>query len=483
MERSILSTASLDVPAAGIIAKSQSAALRKQLGFFDLVFASVLLVVIPDFFGTAVKAGKASVLFWLLAIVFFFAPQALVVNHLNRRLPLEGGLYEWARVAFGDLPGFLVAWNLWAYVVVYSAAVGLVTTNYLTYVLGPRFAWIGSNRLALFGTNIVIIAALMLVTHMGLRIGKWFTNVGSILTILTIAALVALPFVRHAQGSLSQYQPLQFTIPKLNLLSLSIFSKMTFGALVGLEYVAIFSGESRNPVRDFPRAILIAVPIVIILYIGGTSAILAFVTPGSVDMIGPIPQALQLGFAGLATARIIVPLAILLLLTNYLATFAINFAANTRLPMVAGWDHLLPAWFTRLHPKHRTPVNSILFLGAITLVTGLAALIGVRELEAFSMLQIWSFTFYGLAYVALFAIPIFAKKQSGLRSGLLLKFAGGSGLALTLLFVGLSIFPVVEVVNPAGYATKTAAVLLGANCIAMALFYGQRRRNIKDSLP
>ena len=483
MEYSILSTASLNVPAAGILVKSPSEALHKQLGFFDLVFASVLLVVIPDFFGTAVKAGKASVLFWLLAIVFFFAPQALVVNHLNRRLPLEGGLYEWARVAFGDLAGFLVAWNLWVYVVVYSAAVGLVTTNYLTYVFGPRFAWIGTDRLALFGANITIIAALMLVTHMGLHIGKWFTNVGSILTILTIAALVALPFLRHAQGSHAQYHPLHFTIPTLNLLSLSIFSKMTFGALVGLEYAAIFSGESRNPVRDFPRAILIAVPIVIILYIGGTSAILAFVTPESVDMIGPIPQALQLGFAGLAAARIIVPLAILLLLTNYLATFALNFAANTRLPMVAGWDHLLPAWFTRLHPKYRTPVNSVLFLGAITLFTGLAALIGVRELEAFSMLQIWSFTFYGLAYIALFAVPIFAKKQSGLHSGPMLKVAAGSGLALTLLFVGLSIFPVVDVVNAVRYATKTIAVLLGANCLAMALFYAQRRRNSKDSLP
>jgi glutamate:GABA antiporter len=480
MERLILSTASLDVSAAGVLAKSPSEALRKQLGFFDLVFASVLLVVIPDFFGTAVKAGKASVLFWLLAIVFFFAPQALVVNHLNRRLPLEGGLYEWARVAFGDLAGFLVAWNLWLYVVVYSAAVGLVTTNYLTYVLGPRFAWIGTNRLAVFTANIVIIASLMLVTHIGLRIGKWFTNVGSFLTILTIAALVGLPFVRHAQGSLAQYHPLQFTIPALNLLSLSIFSKMTFGALVGLEYAAIFSGESRNPVRDFPRAILIAVPIVIILYVFGTSAILAFVTPESVDMIGPIPQALQMGFAGLAVARLIVPLAILLLLTNYLATFALNFAANSRLPMVAGWDHLLPAWFTRLHPRHRTPVNSILFLGAITLFTGVAALIGVHELEAFSMLQIWSFTFYGLAYIALFAIPLFARDESKLRSGPWLKVAAASGLALTLLFVALSIFPVVHVVNPIRYAAKTIAVLLGANCIAMALFYGQRRNNAKN---
>ena len=53
------------------------------------------------------------------------------------------------------------------------------------------------------------------------------------------------------------------------------------------------------------------------------------------------------------------------------------FGGNTRLPMVAGWDNLLPAWFTKLHEKYRTPVNSILFVGAVTLVFGLIGLIGV----------------------------------------------------------------------------------------------------------
>jgi len=125
-------------------------------------------------------------------------------------------------------------------------------------------------------------------------------------------------------------------------------------------------------------------------------------------------------------------------------------------------------------------VNSILFLGVITLFAGLAALIGVRELEAFSMLQEWGFAFYGLAYLALFAIPLFAKRSSKLRSGLPLKLAAVCGLLLTLLFVTLSIFPIVDVVDRAAYATKTIAVLFGGNCIALVLFYLHRRR--RDNL-
>jgi amino acid transporter len=479
----ILSTAGRDVPVAGKLAPAASPELRKHLGFVDLIFACVLMVVIPDFFGTAVKAGSASVCLWLLALTFFFLPQALLVSHLNKRLPLEGGLYEWARAAFGDFIGFVVAWNLWLYVVVYTASIGLVTTNYLAYMLGSQYAWIATNRPALMAATVGIIAGLMLVAHVGLRIGKWVTNLGSALTVLTIAVLIALPFVRHAQGTLAEYHPLKLALPTLSLFSFSVFSKMTFGALCGLEFTAIFAGESRNPVRHFPRAILLSVPLVAFLYIFGTSAILAFVSPDSVDLIGPIPQALQAGFAGMSAARIIVPAAILLLLTNYLASFSFNFAANTRLPMVAGWDHLLPAWFTRLHPKYRTPVNSILFLGIITLVASLAVLIGVRELEAFEMLQIWGFTFYGIAYLAMFAIPLFAKPQSKLRSGLLLRAAATCGFALTLLFVVLSIFPIVDVVNPVRYVVKTIAVLLGANCVALVLFIQQRRHNVKNSFP
>ena len=40
-------------------------------------------------------------------------------------MPLEGGLYEWARLAFGDGVGFVVAWNLWLYAVIYMALAGL----------------------------------------------------------------------------------------------------------------------------------------------------------------------------------------------------------------------------------------------------------------------------------------------------------------------------------------------------------------------
>lgn len=427
-------------------------------------------MVVPDFFGSAVKAGPSHVVLWLLAIALFFLPQALVVSYLNQRLPIEGGLYEWARHAFGDAVGFLVALNLWMYVVLYVASIGLVTTNYAAYALGLDADSVAAHRGILVVTSVAIIGGLMLVAHLGLSVGKWVTNVGSALTVLIILLLAALPFIRPGGQAATGYHPLRLAVPPLTLFSFSVFSKMSFGALCGFEYAAIFAGESRNPRRHLTRAIWIAAPLIALLYIFGTSAILAYVSPENIDVIGPIPQALRIALGGTRLGGVIVPVAILFLLTNYLSSFSLNFAANTRLPMCAGWDHLLPQWFTRLHPRYRTPVNSIFFLGGITLAAGVAVLAGVGAQEAFELLLIWAFTFYAIAYLALFAIPVLAAKESSLRGPLWMKVLAIFGFLMTLLFVVLSIFPIIPVASQSAYSAKTVAVIVLANLAGLVLY-------------
>jgi glutamate:GABA antiporter len=449
---------------------STTLSLRKELGFSDLVLASILLVVVPDFFGTAVLAGPSHVVLWLVAIALFFIPQALVVSHLNERMPMEGGLYEWARHAFGDAVGFIVAWNLWLYVVLYVAAIGLVASTYAAYALGIDAEVVASNKWIVLATSISILALLMLVALLGLRVGKWVTNVGSALTVLIIVFLALLPFLHLGNASPSQYHPLRLALPPLTLFQFSVFSKMTFGALCGFEYAAIFAGESRNPASHLKKAIFVAAPIIALLYIFGTSAILAYVPPDKIDVIGPIPQALRIALGGSHLAQAIVPIAILLLLTNYLSSFSLNFAANTRLPMCAGWDHLLPKWFTRLHPKYRTPINSILFLGGVTFVASTAVLIGVGDQEAFELLQIWGFTFYAIAYLALFAIPMFSFKNRSLRGPFWMRALAASGFLLTLLFVVLSVFPIIPVASQDAYTVKTIMVLGVANLFGLLLY-------------
>lgn len=464
------------LPSDAIAVQPQSKSLRKELGIADLVLAQILIVIVPEFFGTAVKAGRAHVVLWLLAILLFFIPQALVVAHLNRLMPLEGGLYEWARLAFGDRVGFLVAWNMWLNTTVQVSQIALVATTYISYAFGPTGEWIASNQLLLVGASVALIAGMMVVARLGLSVGKWVSNIGSIFTVIILAVLIAMPFFRHAPGTDVHYHPLPLVFPALSVFSLSVFSKMTFGALSGFEIVAVFAGESRDPGRNLARSILFTAPLIALLYILGTSAILAFVSPDAIDVIGPIPQALRAGFGNLGFAAPLVSIAILLLLLNYLCSYTLYFSSNTRLPLVAGWDHLLPSWFSVLHAKYRTPVNSILFMGGTALAASTAVLIGAQNQEAFTILQIWAWTFYGLAYLALFAIPLFAKKK-GIRPGLWLRLGAGAGFLVTLLFVLLSILPVVSVASVWKYSLKIAVVVLGANFLGWMIYRaGQRTK-------
>jgi len=464
------------LPAAGAEVQAHSAELRKELGLFDLVLAQVLLVMVLDFFGTAAKAGSAHVVFWLVAFVLFFVPLAMVVAHLNRLMPLEGGLYEWARLAFNDEIGFLVAWNLWLFVVLYVAVIGLVTTTFVAYALGPAAAWISSSRWLILAVSFTLILTMMWLTALGLRVGKWLGNAGSVATLITLGLLIATPLLSLWRGTLAAYHPLRLVMPPLTVFSLSVFTKMMFGALSGFEYVAIFSGECRNAGRNLARSVFITAPFIALLYIFSTSSILVFVAPVAVDVVAPIPQALRLGWSGAGIAGFIVPLAIILLFVNYPTSFSVYFSASTRLPMVAGWDHLLPAWFSRLHPRYKTPVNSVLFLGAVTLAGSAVALIGVGPQEAYELLLTWGFAFYAIAYLALFAIPFLSPKDRGLRPRLWLRAAAVSGFLMTLLYLVLSIFPIIDVENSWGYSFKIATVVLGANLLGWAIYRSGRRK-------
>ncbi len=457
--------------------EAHSAVFKKELGLSDLVLTQILYIVGLGWVGTAAKLGSAHVVFWLLAIALFYIPSAIVVVYLNRLMPLEGGLYQWAKLGFNDFLGFMVAWNLWLYVIVLNSEIGLQLATNLSYALGPRAAWLAGSKAFIATSGCIVIGLLTLVSMLGLGVGKWVHKAGGVIMLAVFAILVALPLLHLMRGSVSEYHPLATTLPALSLLNLNILGKMGFGALGGFEYVAIFAGESRNPARTISRSVIFAAPVIALMFIFGTSAVLAFVRPEDVDLLGPIPQVLSKGFGSFGFIARIISLVILTLFGIRLAQASVNFTGNTRLPMVAGWDHLLPAWFTKLHPTRRTPINSIIFVGAMTLLVGLAGIIGVGQQEAYQLLQNASGIFYALTYLVMFAIPLVGLRGATSRPPLWLRVASACGFLMTLLYVALSIFPIVDVQSWVAFTTKIVGVIILANIVGTAIFLlGQRRR-------
>src|SRR6267143_5835614 len=126
--------------------EARSTSLKKELGLRDLVLTQVVFVVGTVWVGFAAKLGQSQMAFWLIAIVTFYLPLAAVVIYLNRLAPLEGGLYQWAKVAFNDFVAFMVAWNFWIFGILVMSGIGLIIKKNIAYAVGPRADWMHENK-------------------------------------------------------------------------------------------------------------------------------------------------------------------------------------------------------------------------------------------------------------------------------------------------------------------------------------------------
>jgi amino acid transporter len=455
--------------------EQRSSVLKKELGLFDLVLTQIVFVVGTIWVGHAAKLGNEQNVFWVIAIITFYLPLAGAVIFLNRLAPLEGGLYQWVKIAFNDFAAFMVGWNLWVFAISILAGIGLVVTTNFSYAIGPRGAFMREHVTIRTVVSFLLVLGMILAATRGLAFGKWVQNAGGLMLLVTFATLIFLPLFGLVRGATHEYQPFALQIPTLSAYNINVASKLALGALTGFEYIAILAGETKAPAKNIGRSVMIAAPLIALMFILGTSSVLAFVTPADVDLISPIPQVLTIGFGSFGWVGKAVSLAIIGVVLRQIALMNIYFAGNTRLPLVAGWDNLLPGWFTRLHPKYKTPINSILFVGTVTLVMGLLSSLGVGAQEAFQLLDNAGGIFYATTYLALFAIPLIGMKAFGVRSPLWLKIASASGFIVTLIYIGFTVIPIIDVESRFWFAAKIIAVVVIANVVGLVLYVLRKR--------
>jgi amino acid transporter len=450
--------------------------LRKELGLWDLALAQVLCVVGSSWVGIAAKLGRAHLLFWLGAMALFFLPLAAVVIHLNRLMPLEGGLYQWARRGFGDFLGFLTAWNLWVYAVTSTASVIFVVPTDLAYLLGPEWRWLPESATATLLLTGGVMAAITLVAVRGLELGKWLHNAGSALIMLAYAILLALPVWGLLHGSLKHFEPFPLEIPKLDWFSLAIFGQITVGGLSGFEYVAILAGESRRAERTIGKSVLLSAPVIAAMFILGTSVVLAYIGGQPINVIGPIPQTFRVALGATGAGNRAAQFGIALILARAVAAASLLFTGVTRLPMAAAWDRMLPEWFTRLHPVRRTPVNSIVFMAALVMALIVLSLIGVHEQESSQLLTNASIVHYAIAYISLFVIPLFGVRALRDKLPGWLKVVSAAGAIACLESLLIAVYPVVDVVSRISYAAKITLVVVISNMAGILVYRASRSK-------
>ena len=456
--------------------EERSAVFKKELGLFDLVLTQVVFVVGTFWVGWAARLGSQQSAFWILAIITFYVPLAVAVIYLNRLMPYEGGLYQWSKLAFNDFVAFMVGWNLWVFAITILAGTGLVVTTNLSYAIGPPAAWVRDSRTMIMLISFVLVTAMVVAATRGLALGKWVHNVGGVVHMITFAVLILLPLFALSRALGGPYEPFTVQLPTFSEYNVNVGSKLALGALTGFEYIAIAAGETRSPARNIARSVVISAPIIALMFILGTSSVVAFIPRDHIDVIGPIPQVLSIGFGSLGWVGAIGSIAILGIAVRTIALMSLYFVGNTRLPMVAGWDRLLPAWFSRLHAKYKTPINSILFVGIVTLVIGAVSLSGVHAHEAFQLIDNAGGVFYALTYLVLFAIPLFGMKALGVKAPWWLKLACASGFIVTLIYIRYSIVPITNVEDLRSFGLKIIITVVIANIVGVALYVVRTRK-------
>jgi len=469
-------TASAALARAEAQVEAQSASLRKVLRVRDLALTQILFIIGLTWIGVAGRLGPSHVVLWLLAAVLFYLPLSVVVIWLNDLMPLEGGLYQWAKLGFNQTIGFMVAWNLWLYVVLFASELGLTVATYLSYALGPGAAWMTTSAWFVSLASALAIALLAWLAFVGLSLGKWVQNAGGMFMITIFSVLILLPFLGLATGHLPSFHPFRTEVPGFTLFNLNVLAKMCVGAFAGFEYMAILAGETHSPARSVRQSVYIAAPVITLFFILGTATVVAYVPREQIDLIGPLPQVLRVGFGPFGIAGPLVTIAILMTLAMRVSQISVAFTAVTRLPMVAGWDRLLPAWFSRLHEKHRTPVNSIVVVAVFSFAMSALSLVGVGQAEAFQLMFNASGIFYALTYVVMFAIPLVGLRGVTPRPPWWVLGAAISGLVITVLYAVLSLFPIIQVASVASFALKISVVIVVLNIVGVGILVAGRRR-------
>ena len=142
------------------------------------------------------------------------------------------------------------------------------------------------------------------------------------------AGLILLPLWALWRHVPIHWPALAVKLPPPNLRSLALFGQMIFGALCGLEYIAILAGESKHAARSIGQSVWISSPIICAMFILGTSSVVAFSQSGHIDFIAPIPQTVRLALGNTGLGNLFAMIAILFLQMRLLAAASYLFTGR-----------------------------------------------------------------------------------------------------------------------------------------------------------
>ena len=294
----------------------------------------------------SVGPGMALLVLLLVPVVYSL-PEILIIGELASMLPLEGGYYRWVQRAFGPFWAFQNGWLTWMYSLVDMAIYPKLFVTYLAWFaprLPPWGVW-GAGLLVIWGATAINLAG-------AARVGRTSVMAGTFI----ITGFLAVSVAALAHASHVPWRP--FSAPgSAGKGGMAVGLSIALWNYIGWDNASTVQGEVRDASRSYPRALAIALPLVVAGYIIPLLATLS-ATDWTTWAEGAWPQ-IALA-AGGALGPMLAAWLALGGMVSALALFNALLLAYSRIPFVMATDGLLPAALARTDARG-TPRVAVLF--------------------------------------------------------------------------------------------------------------------------
>lgn len=318
---------------------------------------------------TILLSGSGLGLLLILVLPFVWAlPVGLMTAELTAAIPEEGGYYAWAKRAFGRFWGFQTGWWTWLYSMTDAAIYPVFFATYLSAFfelsLGhdPLSSEVpGGRELRL----LVMFAMIAVFAWLNIRGTRLVGKASVVLGVLLIAPFLVLAVVGFARMIAQPGPIIREFAPRGESLT-AVFSTGLYVVMwnyLGWDTLSTVTEEVDQPQRTFPKALLIAIPLVTLVYLLPTIVGLRFV-PNYQDWGEGTWPSIASAVAGPWLGYWVNVVALL----SPIALFVTAVLGASRIPFVLAEDRFFPKQLLAIHPRFGTPYASILFCSAIYLV-------------------------------------------------------------------------------------------------------------------
>lgn len=354
--------------------------------------------------------GFASSFFYLVVAILFLFPVSLISAELATGWTRTGGVYIWVREAFGPGWGFFAIWMQWIHSVPWFPAILSFTASAIAYLINPEIA---DNKLYLLAFTLCGFWGFTLFNTFGLKVSSWFSAVGVVCgTILPGILLIVLGAIWVFQGNPSQ---IEFTIdalvPEVSNIQNLVFLTGLFLAFGGLEVSAAHAREVQNPQKTFPRAILIAAIVALVIYSIGALAIAIMIPKEDISLVSGLMQAFSRFLGHFHLGWMMIPLGLMIV---YGAVGELNawIIGPVRSMHATSKHGDLPPVFQKLN-KRGVPANLLYFQATIVTIASCVFLFMPTASSAFWILSAIAVQLYLIMYVLMFLAAIKLRYSHG----------------------------------------------------------------------